>query len=114
VLFRVANTRESTIPVDVANAFATAVGESVRNSLAHAGTPASYVNRSVHVAIDDASVRVVVDDDGVGFDVERGRQQSIGVAANIFGRMRQLPGGRARIRSSRGSGTKVELSWVQQ
>jgi signal transduction histidine kinase len=114
VLFRVTSEHDRSIPMDVANAFATAVGESVRNSLAHAGNPASYVNRSVLVAIDSTSVRVVVDDDGVGFDVERGRRQSIGVAANIFGRMRQLPGGRARIRSSRGTGTRVDLSWVQQ
>jgi two-component sensor histidine kinase len=112
VLFSLKDSAELAVPADVARGFATAVGESVRNSIAHAGPPSSFVNRSVLVSIGNDRIDVAVVDDGIGFDVERGRQQSIGVAANILGRMRGIPGGHARIRSARGAGTRVELSWV--
>jgi signal transduction histidine kinase len=114
VLFSIGQADELSIPAQVARGFATAVGESVRNSIAHAGPPATFVNRSVLVSVASDRIDVAVVDDGVGFDVERGRRQSIGVAANILGRMRGISGGNARIRSGRGIGTRVELSWIVQ
>jgi signal transduction histidine kinase len=114
VLFSIGEAAPLAIPADVARGFATAVGESVRNSIAHAGGSRSFVNRSVLVTVGADRIDVAVVDDGVGFDVERGRRQSIGVAANILGRMRGIPGGYSRIRSGRGMGTRVELSWVVQ
>jgi signal transduction histidine kinase len=55
--------------------------------------------------------RVVLEDDGVGFDPARPRSGH-GVTDSIIGRMARA-GGHADIRSAPGSGTVTELSWRQ-
>lgn len=94
-------------PADVVRALAAAAAEAVRNSVRHAGD----APRSVAVDVEDDALRVTVDDDGDGFDPATVDRHRLGIAVSIRGRMNQVPGGRADIRSAPGEGTTVTLSW---
>jgi len=88
---------------DVSEAFAGAVNEALTNVRKHAG-----VNRAViRVAPERGGVLVSVLDHGCGFGPER-VHTGLGIPESLIKRMRQV-GGSARIDSSPGAGTYVEL-----
>ncbi|MCY4668367.1 MAG: ATP-binding protein, partial [Rhodococcus sp.] len=66
--------------------------------------------RSVRVRAPATHLEVVVPDDGVGFDPSSVETHRLGITVSIRGRMRQLDGGSATIRSSPGRGTSVTLT----
>ncbi|WP_261380114.1 ATP-binding protein [Rhodococcus rhodochrous] len=94
-------------PADVIRAVAAALAEAVRNSVRHAGPG---TQRAVHVDLGSGSVRVVVRDDGHGFDPAQVDPYRMGIRASIHGRMRSLAGGDSQITSGPG-GTTVTLFW---
>ena len=98
--------RTEQYPADAVRAIAAALAEALRNSRIHARAS----NRSVALEMAASSMRVIVKDDGVGFDRRSVPPHRLGVAVSIEGRMRQLDGGAAEIESS-SSGTTVTLSW---
>ncbi len=104
--------RSSPIPLEVAEAFAEATSEAVRNSLLHAG-PAGELLRSAIVALSERIVEVTVRDDGLGFDVGDIPPHRLGILVSIRGRMEAIPGGSSRVESRRGLGTVVTLWWVR-
>jgi signal transduction histidine kinase len=109
--FSVTGTRTAGIPSDVAAAFAEATAEAVRNSLDHAGYSRADVTRTALVSVSESRVRVVVRDDGEGFDFRDVAPHRLGILVSIRGRFATIPGGTATVESHRGVGTVVSLSW---
>jgi signal transduction histidine kinase len=62
----------------------------------------------VTITDDDTTVRAMVTDAGVGFDLEGVASGRLGVAESVVARLRDV-GGNARLFSSPGSGTTVVL-----
>lgn len=94
------------MPRDVTRAASLAAAEALRNSLRHAGPGA---RREVRLELSDHRMRVTIFDDGVGFDTGYARE-GMGIPESIERRMLEV-GGSAVIRSHRGAGTEVRLSW---
>jgi len=103
-----------TVPVTVAEAVADAAAEAARNSLRHAGAAEPPTVTLSAVPGEPAGVLVTVSDDGVGFDPAAVPGDRLGLRRSVFGRLDGLPGGSAAIRSAAGSGTRVELRWVER
>jgi two-component system, NarL family, sensor kinase len=84
--------------------------EALRNVVSHSG--ASRVDLEVHVNAQTAEVRLVVDDDGRGLDVNHlGEQQRDGhVGLRALAGLVQDSGGELLVRSSPGSGTSLETT----
>lgn len=82
-----------------------AAREAMRNTLKHAGTD------QVVVRVDEreGGIAVVIRDHGLGFD-EAHRPAGFGISESITARLAEA-GGRARVESSPGSGTRVTL-WM--
>ncbi|MFI2232167.1 sensor histidine kinase [Nocardia testacea] len=99
------------MPWHAAGTVAAALVEAVRNSLRHAAVPGRPVRHTVTVTVDADRLRVVVRDDGAGFDPHAVPPDRLGVAVSILGRMRQLPGGAGFVDSVPGAGTAVTLLW---
>jgi len=97
------------VPAGVASAAAEAMSEAIRNSLRHAG---DRVSRQVSVDVDERRVRVVVLDDGVGFDPDGVEPTRLGISEGIVHRM-AIVGGRAEVVSRLGRGTTVMLEWAR-
>lgn len=106
--FEVRGSREDAVPSEVAAAFAEATSEASRNSLVHARRATT---RTVIVEFSPRRIRVVVTDDGDGFDLRDVAPHRLGISVSIRGRLAALPGGRAHVHSSSGSGTTVALDW---
>ena len=97
------------IPAPVAAAAGEAMSEAIRNSLRHAG-PAPRVARQVTVSAGGDRLRVVVLDDGVGFEPGAVDATRLGIREGIVRRM-SLAGGQAQVLSMPGRGTTVVLGW---
>lgn len=67
----------------------------------------------VSVSSDEAMVRVIVTDLGVGYDPDIRTGDSLGVAESVLGRLASV-GGRARVYSSLGAGTTVMMEVPRQ
>ncbi|TFC16337.1 hypothetical protein E3O19_07205 [Cryobacterium algoritolerans] len=103
------------VPAVAVTALLGAVGEALRNSIASAALGAHHrVMRTVNVQAHRGGIRVVVRDDGVGFDPALVPGERLGIAQSIIGRMERLTGGEARVRSRPGAGTEVEVSWTPE
>lgn len=92
------------VPGEVRHALAQVVREATSNAVRHGKAT------SVVIRLDDAarSVRVVVADDGKGFDVEAGPTGGFGLQS-MRERVENL-GGTFAVRSDPGSGTEVEIA----
>ena len=97
------------VGADVAEAFAGALRQALLNSLTHAGPTAV---RSVEIAVGDDGLRVVVVDDGVGFDPATVPPTRMGISISVVGRMRGAPGCDGSVASQPGAGTRVTLRWT--
>lgn len=86
---------------ETVNAVVAATREAMNNVDRHAQATI------LHISIDADTV--LLEDDGVGFDVHA-RRSGHGLTESILGRMKRV-GGHARIESTPGIGTKIELSW---
>lgn len=97
-----------TLEAPVVAAFAEATGEAVRNVLRHAGDDAA-----AHVSVDarPGVARVAVRDSGAGFTASRVSERRLGIRVSIEQRMASVAGGSARVTSTPGRGTTVELAW---
>jgi signal transduction histidine kinase len=95
------------VPREAADALLGATAEALRNSVRHAG---ARVNRAVRFEAGEGSLRVLVLDDGDGFDPQAVESGRLGLRVSVAERMRSA-GGASRIVSSPGSGSIVELVW---
>jgi len=106
---RVSDAVSQYYPREVIRTVAAAAAEAVRNSVRHAG---AGTRRAVRVDLGPRSVRVIVVDDGHGFDPRAVDPHRMGIRASIHGRMRALAGGASQIDSAPG-GTTVTLAWSE-
>lgn len=97
------------LPGEVAEALTLATAEAVRNARRHAGADAR-VSVAVTAGADD--VRIVIADDGPGFDPTTVAPARLGIALSIRGRMQTIDG-IAEVKSSPRTGTEVVLSWTR-
>ncbi|MGV9793141.1 sensor histidine kinase [Gordonia sp. NPDC003422] len=95
------------LPGAVAEALTLATAEAVRNAQRHAGADARV---TISVTATPDGVRIVIADDGVGFDPNAVAPARLGIALSIRGRMQMIDGA-AEINSSPGTGTEVVLTW---
>jgi signal transduction histidine kinase len=98
------------LPVNVAEAVYSAAVQAMVNSMQHAG--GEEVRRSVTVRGGDrgAAVRVIVADDGRGFDAAEVPAERLGLRVSIRERVAKV-GGRATVESAPGEGTTVTIVW---
>jgi len=97
----------SGIPTDKAEVLAAAAVQAMVNSRQHAG---EADRRWLHIDPVRGGVRVVVGDDGPGFDPDAVPAARLGVRVSILERVR-LAGGEAGIDSAPGRGTVVTVCW---
>lgn len=92
------------LPTEVLDSFLLALGECLENVRRHSGVNSADVT----ITDDDTTVRAMVTDSGVGFDLGVVGSERLGFAESVVARLRDV-GGNARLFSSPGSGTTVVL-----
>ena len=92
------------LPTHVLDAFLLALAECLENVRRHAGVAEAHVT----IIHDDAMVRAMVTDAGVGFALDEVSEERLGFKESVVGRLREV-GGSARLFSAPGSGTTVVL-----
>lgn len=92
------------LPGDVLDAFLLALAECLENVRRHAGVTEAHVT----ITDDEHTVRAMVTDSGIGFDVKDIDSARLGLKDSVAGRLGEV-GGTARLFSSPGSGTTVVL-----
>ncbi|MFC7446759.1 ATP-binding protein [Rhodococcus daqingensis] len=101
-----------TVPREAIRAVAAAAAEALRNSLRHADRPDRAVDRLVLVDADAEGLRVMVADNGRGFDPDRVPPYRLGIGVSIRARMAAVTGCTSEIRSTPDLGTQVTLRWA--
>lgn len=99
---------DHSIPFQVTDALFAGTGQALINSIQHAGP--GVTRRTVNVTWTATSVRVVVTDDGIGFNPDASTER-LGVRGSIIGRLTAI-GGTATIDSAPGHGTRITMSWT--
>lgn len=94
------------LPAAALSAVRSGVHQALRNSLLHAGHSA---RRRVTIAHDPAMLRVIVADDGIGFDPAQVSLQRLGLRTTAQA-VRSI-GGEVEVSSGPGSGTLVRIEW---
>jgi signal transduction histidine kinase len=89
---------------DVLDAFLLSLSECLENVRRHAGVGVADVT----ITEDDTTVRAMVTDEGVGFDLASVDVERLGLAESVIARIRDV-GGNVRLFSAPGSGTTVVL-----
>jgi signal transduction histidine kinase len=92
------------LPSDVLDAFLLSLAECLENVRRHSGVTQAHVT----ITDDATTVRAMVTDAGVGFDLAGIDEDKLGFKESVLGRLREV-GGNARLFSSPGSGTTVVL-----
>jgi len=92
------------LPSEVLDALLLALAECLENVRRHSGVTEAHVT----ITDDDATVRAMVTDAGVGFELADVDEARLGFAESVVARLREV-GGNARLFSSPGAGTTVVL-----
>jgi signal transduction histidine kinase len=92
------------LPSEVLDAFLLALAECLENVRRHSGVTQAHVT----ITDDDTTVRAMVTDAGVGFEIGDIDEARLGFTESVVARLREV-GGNARLFSAPGSGTTVVL-----
>jgi len=92
------------LPSEVLDAFLLALAECLENVRRHSGVTQAHVT----ITEDDTTVRAMVTDAGVGFEIGNIDEAKLGFTESVVARLREV-GGNARLFSAPGSGTTVVL-----
>ncbi len=92
------------LPSEVLDAFLLALAECLENVRRHSGVTQAHVT----ITDDDTTVRAMVTDAGVGFEIGDIDEAKLGFTESVVARLREV-GGNARLFSAPGSGTTVVL-----
>jgi signal transduction histidine kinase len=99
---------DTDLPLETANALVSATLQAVTNSISHGGSSA---RRSVvGVLLEHGGIRIDIEDDGAGFELDAVGHERLGVRVSILERVRAA-GASAAVRSAPGRGTSVVLEW---
>lgn len=98
------------VPVHVAEALYSATVQAMVNSMQHAGGPEIPRSLTIEGGEDQAIVTVTIADAGTGFDPATVPSERLGLRVSIAERLANV-GGAALVRSRRGEGTSISLSW---
>jgi signal transduction histidine kinase len=99
-----------TVPVHVAEALYSATVQAMVNSMQHAGGPEIARSLTIEGGEDTTIVTVTIADAGTGFDPATVPSERLGLRVSIAERLANV-GGAALVRSRRGEGTSISLSW---
>ncbi|MGL5826218.1 MAG: sensor histidine kinase [Nocardioides sp.] len=102
--------RPCKIPARVRLAIVEAATEALRNAAAHAWPSNAIGAVDLIAAHDERVVQVTIQDNGVGFSVDRVEVDRLGIHVSIRDRMTTV-GGVGDVQSRPGIGTRVTLSW---
>ena len=101
------------VPIETCDALNEAVTEAMRNSVRHSAWPDGRpVTRLATARRTSTGVRIVIEDDGKGFNPRLVGIDRLGVRLSILRRVNTQHGGTATIHSARGEGTRVVLEWT--
>jgi signal transduction histidine kinase len=92
------------LPSEVLDAFLLALAECLENVRRHSGVTQAHVT----ITDDETTVRAMVTDAGVGFEIGDIDEAKLGFTESVVARLREV-GGNARLFSAPGSGTTVVL-----
>lgn len=92
------------LPSAVLDAFLLALAECLENVRRHSGVTQAHVT----ITDDETTVRALVTDAGVGFNIDDIDEAKLGFTESVVARLREV-GGNARLFSAPGSGTTVVL-----
>jgi signal transduction histidine kinase len=92
------------LPSEVLDAFLLALAECLENVRRHSGVTEAHVT----ITDDETTVRAMVTDAGVGFELADIDEARLGFAESVVARLREV-GGNARLFSAPGAGTTVVL-----
>lgn len=92
------------LPSHILDAFLLALAECLENVRRHAGVSQAHVT----ITEDETTVRAMVTDQGVGFDIADVGEAKLGFKESVVARLRDV-GGNARLFSAPGAGTTVVL-----
>jgi signal transduction histidine kinase len=92
------------LPSDVLDAFLLALAECLENVRRHSGVKEAHVT----IVDDETTVRAMITDAGVGFNLSDVDAARLGFKESVVGRLKEV-GGHARLFSAPGSGTTVVL-----
>ena len=92
------------LPSEVLDAFLLALAECLENVRRHSGVTQAHVT----ITDDATTVRAMVTDAGVGFEIGNIDEAKLGFTESVVARLREV-GGNARLFSAPGSGTTVVL-----
>ena len=92
------------LPSEVLDAFLLALAECLENVRRHAGVSDAHVT----ITTDESTVRAMVTDSGIGFNIADIDDARLGFKESVVARLRDV-GGNARLFSSPGAGTTVVL-----
>ena len=92
------------LPSEILDAFLLSLAECLENVRRHSGVTVAHVT----ITDDDTTVRAMVTDSGVGFEIGDIDTQKLGFKESVVARLRDV-GGNARLFSAPGSGTTVVL-----
>jgi signal transduction histidine kinase len=107
--FSTRHIRDHVVPEAVADAIVSASVQAMTNSVKHAGGP--EVPRSLTIeGTTGGGVRVLVEDQGRGFDPSAVASERLGLRVSIIERMRRV-GGEVELRTAVGEGATFALSW---
>lgn len=98
-------------PVQVSDPVREAIVGACRQALGNAVRHAEDASRTVTLTVRDATIEVVVADEGAGFEVSDIAADRLGIRHSIVGRMARVSGGSAEVQSSHGTGTRVVLRY---
>jgi len=99
------------VPAEVVTAISDALAEALRNSVRHAGLDGNDVPRGVDIDAHERGIRVMMRDEGKGFNTRAVASRRLGIRLSILERMGMVAGGSADVESRPGEGTMVLLSW---
>ena len=92
------------LPTEVLDAFLLALAECLENVRRHSGVTQAHVT----ITEDETTVRAMITDAGVGFEIADIGEAKLGFTESVVARIRDV-GGQARLFSAPGSGTTVVL-----
>jgi len=92
------------LPRHTGDAFLLALTECLENARRHSGVGEAHVT----ITHDETTVRAIVTDAGIGFDLADVERDKMGFAESVVARLHEV-GGKVRLFSSPGSGTTVVL-----